>query len=50
MDWAEIDNLLWLWLVLKGISWLVDSAVAWMMAQGWIGQDTGQGILAFTKA
>lgn len=45
MDWAEIDSLLWLAVVLALVYWIGRAAVAWMQAQGWIPDSVAQGIL-----
>lgn len=44
MDWAEIDTLLWLYIVLKLIDFGVHALVAWMTAKGWIGSDLSHGV------
>ena len=47
MDWAEVDTLLWLLLVLTLGNFLIKSGVSLAGAKGWISSDTTNGILSF---
>lgn len=49
MDWAEIDTLLWLFVVLSLIRWAFNSLVSWLGTKSILSDNVTQGILNVTK-